>query len=148
MICFSKFVVWFGLVKAFVDQKWEINWDFLAFVVKSTLSITKLITKFTKTKESTTKAGLKASLEKGNHKSASSQPSYLNYLINKDVHCVFQLLINKESAMEIPHSLLAPWDIVEQSSSNEKGKIVPKLCLAHNQSFILESGSSVNNSIS
>ena len=90
---------------------------------------------------------LKEAIERGKHKSARSREADLKLLVHKDIVHGFQLPITPEAAMRIPHVYLAPYGIVEQSTLDEHGNLVPKLRLVHDQSFKTMSGHLVNSRI-
>jgi len=45
------------------------------------------------------------------------------------------MLIIKEAALQIPHACLVPYGIIDQTTLDDEGKVVPKLRLVHNQLF-------------
>ena len=90
---------------------------------------------------------MEEALDRGNHKSARSRENDLEKLVVKDVHYGFQLPITKEAVLKIPHACLSPYSIVDQLTIDEDGNLIPKLRLAHDQSFPSSEGRSVNNRI-
>jgi len=100
--------------------------------------------KFKKLSNSTRLDDLKAALKRGNHKSAKSWDADLMNLVTKDVQFGFQMPITTEAALKIPHACLAPYGIIDQTTLDDSGNIVPKLRLAHDQSFKPKSGHSLN----
>ncbi len=80
----------------------------------------------------------------GNHKGASLQPELLKLLVSKDVHYGYCLPLPLGNATKIPNILIAPMNIQKQNTIDEFGRIVPKDCLTHDQSFEWSSGTSVN----
>ncbi len=62
----------------------------------------------------------------GNHKGASQHPELLRQLVEKDVTQGFGLVIPLSFIERIPGALLAPMNIMEQTSITERGQIIPK----------------------
>jgi hypothetical protein len=71
----------------------------------------------------------------GNHKGASLQPELLKQLVSKDVHYGYCLPLPLGKTTKIPNILIAPMNIQKQNTIDKFGRIVPKDCLTHNQSF-------------
>ena len=93
------------------------------------------------------KADLIDALTFGNHKGATSNPDLLKDLCKKDVIHGFGLVIPISTVQKIPGALLAPMNIMEQSTIDEHGNIIPKKRLTHDQSFVWSSGTSVNSRV-
>ena len=90
-------------------------------------------------------ADVKEALIFGNHKGAKSQPELLRKLVTGDVIHGYSLPPSLNKMERIPHVCMAPLNIQAQWTINERGKIIPKDCLTHDQSFKWEAlGTSVN----
>ena len=83
----------------------------------------------------------------GNHKGANQQPELLRELINDDVTRGFALPLPLYKIKNIPVVLLAPLNIQLQRTINERGKIIPKNRMTHDQSWAWQSGTSVNSRV-
>jgi hypothetical protein len=64
---------------------------------------------------------------------------------NVDRGFAFPLPLDK--IKNVPGAILAPLNIQLQKTINERGKIIPKNRLNHNQSFVWQSGTAVNNRV-
>ena len=93
------------------------------------------------------KADLEEALTRGNHKSAKSEPKILTKLIQKDVTAGYQLPTTIASLRKIPHTCIAPYGVVHQTTIDDQGNLIPKKRAAHDQSFKFSSGSSVNSRV-
>ena len=87
---------------------------------------------------------LEEAILRGNHKSATAEPTVLTKLIKKDVDAGFQLPTTIDSLRSIPHAVVAPYGIIKQNTVDNDGNIIPKLRMAHDQTFCFSSGASVN----
>ena len=65
-------------------------------------------------------------------------------MLKEEVTHGWQLVLPPEAALEIPDAVLAPLGMANQNTINERGEIVPKSRLTHDQSFTFSSGQSVN----
>ena len=90
---------------------------------------------------------LTEAIQRGNHKSAISEPKILRKLISKDVTAGFQLPTTIESMHKIPHACIAPYGVVHQTTIDNEGNLIPKKRAAHDQSFKFSSGTSVNSRV-
>ncbi len=70
----------------------------------------------------------------GNHKGADQQQELLLKLVQDGVDRGFALPLPLDKIKKIPGVLLAPLNIQLQKTINERGKIIPKDRLSHNQS--------------
>ncbi len=82
----------------------------------------------------------------GNHKGANQQPELLRKLINDDVTRGFALPFPLYKIKKIPGVLIAPLNIQLQKTINERGEIILKNRMTHDQSWAWQSGTSVNQS--
>ncbi|MBM4076045.1 MAG: hypothetical protein FJ267_10410, partial [Planctomycetes bacterium] len=90
-------------------------------------------------------ADVKEALIFGNHKGALYQPDLLKQLVNGDVIHGYSLPLPLSKIDQIPHVCMAPLNIQAQWTINERGEIIPKDRLTHDQSFKWKaSGTSVN----
>jgi hypothetical protein len=80
----------------------------------------------------------------GNHKGAVKQQDLLVKLVTDDVIRGFALPLPLDKIARIPGVLLAPLNIQAQNTINERGKIIPKNQLTHDQSWKWQMGTSVN----
>ena len=90
----------------------------------------------------------KATMQRGNHKGATSQPTLLNKLVTKDIEHAFALPILPSAILKIKGGRLAPLNIASQWTINEHGEKIKKKRLTHDQSFQgLVSGQSLNEQV-
>jgi hypothetical protein len=83
----------------------------------------------------------------GNHKGANQQPELLRELINDEVKRGFALPLLLYKIKNIPGVLIAPLNIQQQMTINERGEIIPKNQITHDQSWAWQSGTSVNSRV-
>ncbi len=83
----------------------------------------------------------------GNHKGAVQQQDLLRKLVTGNVVQGFTLLLPLDKIAQIPGVLLAPLNIQAQNTINERGEIIPKNRLTHDQSWKWQSGTSVNSRV-
>ena len=83
----------------------------------------------------------------GNHKGANQQPELLLKLVSDDVTRGFALPLPLDKIRRIPGVLLAPLNIQLQKTINERGEIIPKNRMTHDQSWKWQSGTSVNSRV-
>ncbi len=83
----------------------------------------------------------------GNHKGEDQQPELLLKLVRDDVDRGFALPLPLDKIKKIPGVLLAPLNIQLQETINERGKIIPKDRLTHDQSWKWQSETSVNSRV-
>ena len=83
----------------------------------------------------------------GNHKGANKQQELLKKLITDDVIRGFTILLPLSKIVQIPGILLAPLNIQAQNTINERGEIIPKNRLTHDQNWKWQSGTSVNSRV-
>ena len=86
-------------------------------------------------------------LEYGNHKGVSGDLELFKNMMNNDVIHGYSLVLPRSKIIEIEGALLAPMNIADQHSINERGEIVAKKRLTHNQSYKFGSGTSVNSRV-
>jgi hypothetical protein len=87
-------------------------------------------------------------LENGNSKGAQENPAVMEDLIKGDVEHGFSLVIPRDKVMEIVGAQVAPMNVANQNSINERGEIVSKDRLTHNQSWTgSASGQSINSRV-
>ena len=87
---------------------------------------------------------LDSALQRGNHKSASSQQDLLESLIQNDVEHGHQLPVPKDIIKKIKGIVVQPYGIENQFSVNELGERIEKDRLIHDQSFDFSENNSVN----
>ena len=90
---------------------------------------------------------LHQAISRGNHKSAIQNPTTLRKLISTDVQMGYQLPIPIPTLFKIPHACVAPYGIIKQVTIDENGSRIPKLRMAHDQSFSFQSNTSVNSRV-
>ncbi|MGH7974537.1 MAG: hypothetical protein ACREBR_03335, partial [bacterium] len=83
-------------------------------------------------------------IERGNHKSALTNMNVMRDHIQEDVVHGHSLPIPIETLHMLSNVSVAPLGITKQDTINEKGEIVPKHRMTHDQSFKGPSGLSVN----
>jgi hypothetical protein len=86
-------------------------------------------------------------LDFGNHKGAKGQQELLLKLVKEDVDRGFAFPLPLDKIKNIPSIILAPLSIQLQKTINKRGKIIPKNRLTHNQSWVWQLGTSVNNQV-
>ena len=90
------------------------------------------------------KKDLQLAIERGNHKSASSNPNLLHELVQDDISHGFQIPLPLEAATRVAGGVLAPCGIASQFSINEFGERIEKDRLTHDLSFDYAEGKSLN----
>lgn len=96
--------------------------------------------------ETTRLSDLKALIERGNHKSASSEDA-INRMIpmyEKEDSRTYQIPIPISIVTKINGASMNPMGLQKQKTVNEKGEIVDKYRMTHDLSFKAPSGNSVN----
>ena len=83
----------------------------------------------------------------GNHKGTVKQQDLLVKLVTGNVIRGFALPLPLDIIAQIPGVLLAPLNIQAQNTINERGEIIPKNRLTHDQSWKWQSGTSVNSRV-
>ena len=86
-------------------------------------------------------------LKFGNHKGANKKQELLEKLVTDDVTRGFAIPFPLSKIIQIPGILLAPLNIQAQNTINERGEIIPKNRLTHDQSWKWQSGTSVNSRV-
>jgi len=88
-------------------------------------------------------------LKYGNHKSANKEKSRLLSMLQDKVHRMWQLPLPLKALPRIPRGVLAPLGMVQQDSINERGEIVDKWRLTHDQMYEIVPGAnrSVNHRV-
>jgi len=87
---------------------------------------------------------LKLALARGNHKSAKNSPHHVNTLLIKEVQRGWQLPLPPEKLLLLPGAIIAPLGLAEQASINDRGEIIHKHRITHDQSFNYSGRNSVN----
>lgn len=87
---------------------------------------------------------IKTSLSRGNHKSATTNQTLLEDLLQDDISAGFQVPLPVSSLRKIKNGVIAPYGIAFQSSINERGEVIPKERVTHDQSFCFSENNSVN----
>ena len=81
----------------------------------------------------------------GNNKGVNPNYTLFQPMMEEDVTRGFSLIIPLEKITKLKGVIIAPMNIAEQKTINERGEIIGKKRLTHNQSFNgLVSGTSVN----
>jgi hypothetical protein len=83
-------------------------------------------------------------LEFGNHKGADNNEDLFKEMMQSDVDHGYSLVIPRNKVTELEDAVISPMNIADQLGINEKGEIILKKCLTHNQSMTYLSGTSVN----
>ncbi len=83
----------------------------------------------------------------GNHKGAKGQQELLLKLVKGNVDRGFAFPLSLDKIKNIPGIILAPLNIQLQKTINKRGKIIPKNRLTHNQSWVWQLVTSVNNRV-
>jgi len=79
-------------------------------------------------------------LQYGNHKSAETEKPLLLSMLQEEVTRMWQLPLPLKALPRIPRGVLAPLGMVKQDSINERGKIVDKWWLTHDQTYEIVPG--------
>jgi hypothetical protein len=74
-------------------------------------------------------------IARGNHQSAKQRAPTLEKMMRSEVAHGWQLPLPASAARDIPQAVVAPMGLVEQATINERGEIVDKLRVTHDQSF-------------
>ena len=84
----------------------------------------------------------------GNHKGAQTRSDELADLVKKDVQFGYALPLPVRIAKVLPGALFAPMNIMDQNSINDCGRIIEKLRLTYDQSYVFGgSNTSVNSRV-
>ena len=86
-------------------------------------------------------------VERGNHKSAPSKENTLQELVIDNVWTGFQVPVPVETVKKIKGGVVEPYGIAEQFSINERGEIIEKNRITHDQSFEFLEGNSINSQL-
>ena len=78
---------------------------------------------------------LNMALIRGNHKSAKLAIERVQELLHKEVLRGWQLPLPPENLILLPGAIVAPLGLVSQATINERGEIIPKDRITHDQSF-------------
>ena len=68
-------------------------------------------------------------------------------MMNSDVIHGYSLVLPRSKILDLEGALIAPMNIADQHSINERGEIIAKKRLTHNQSYKFSSGTSVNSRV-
>ena len=90
------------------------------------------------------KQDLEEALEFGNHKGADDNPELFQTMMEDDVTHGYSLVIPRNKVTQLQGALISPMNIADQSGINERGEIIAKKRLTHNQSMVYGSGTSLN----
>ena len=91
---------------------------------------------------------LEAAIEYGNHKSTEKRVEAFQKLVSEEITRGFYLPVTLECVRSLPGAEMAPQGIVIQNSINEKGEVIQKDRVTHDQSFKWPTtGGSVNDRI-
>ena len=90
------------------------------------------------------KLDLMEALEFGNHKGVSENPDLFEKMMKNDIDYGYSLVLPRDKIEFIHDALISPMNIADQNGINERGEIVKKKRLTHNQSCKFQSGTSVN----
>ena len=93
------------------------------------------------------KKDVKEALDYGNHKGVSNDIDLFKDMMNSDVIHGYSLVLPRSKIIDLEGALLAPMNIADQNTINERGEIVAKKRLTHNQSYKFSSGTSVNSRV-
>jgi hypothetical protein len=83
-------------------------------------------------------------LSRGNHKSASNHDEIIRQLLAEDVNRGYSLILPIEAIHHLKSISISPIRCQQQNTINEKGEIIVKHRLTHDQSFPGPSGESTN----
>ena len=86
-------------------------------------------------------------IEFGNHKGLSKNQSFFEEAMKDEVSFGWQLPIPRNKISQIKGACVAPMNVTDQKSINERGEIIDKKRLTHDQGFKFSSGTSVNSRV-
>ena len=78
---------------------------------------------------------LRAIIRRGNHKSAVQDEAKVIAILQDEVKHMWQLPLPPRAVLHLPGVVIAPMGLAHQSGINERGEIVPKLRLTHDQTY-------------
>lgn len=90
---------------------------------------------------------LREAFEFGNHKGVAKNKEFFIDTMKTEVKNGWQLILPRHRALEIKDALLAPMNVIQQKSINEKGEIIEKMRLTHDQGMKFSSKTSVNSRV-
>lgn len=93
------------------------------------------------------KRDLLEAIEFGNHKGAIKNSQLLEEKLRVEVEHGYQLVLPLMKVQQLEGALMAPMNIADQNTINERGEIIPSKRLTHNQSKEFGSGTSVNSRV-
>jgi hypothetical protein len=80
-------------------------------------------------------ADIGANLLRGNHQSAKAHAKQILDMMTSEVENGWQLILPWLAIFLLPGAILAPMGLVTQETITERGEIIPKSRLTHDQSF-------------
>ena len=90
---------------------------------------------------------LNLAILRGNHKSAKIAITSVKKLLHKEVERGWQLPLPPEKLAKLPGAIVAPLGLVSQNTINDRGEIIPKDRITHDQSFDFSPSNSVNHRV-
>jgi hypothetical protein len=92
---------------------------------------------------------LHAMMARGNHQSAKLRADRLETMMQSEVQHGWQLPLPPDASFLIPGAVIAPMGLVLQTTINERGEIVEKFRVTHDQSYnpVRQTQRSVNNRV-
>jgi hypothetical protein len=90
---------------------------------------------------------LTMALIRGNHKSATTAIERVQCLLHKEVQRGWQLPLPPEKLTLLPGAVVAPLGLVSQATINDRGEVIPKDRITHDQSFNFSARNSVNSRV-
>ena len=90
---------------------------------------------------------LKLALTRGNHKSATIAIDKVEGLLRKEVQRGWQLPLPPDKLVQLPGAIVAPLGLVSQATINDRGEVIPKDRITHDQSFNYSANNSVNSRV-
>ena len=93
------------------------------------------------------KEDLIEALDFGNHKGVDKHDELFNEIMEEEVRRGWVLPIPRQKVLEIDRAIMAPMNIASQFGINEKGKIIEKKRLTHNQSMVHSSETSIDSRV-
>jgi hypothetical protein len=97
--------------------------------------------------ESDRVSDLNNAILRGNHKSAKQNMEAVQHLLHKEVVRGWQLPLPPDKLNLLPGAIVAPLGLAAQNTINERGEIVPKNRLIHDQTFDFSPANSVNHRV-
>ena len=95
--------------------------------------------------EETRLCDLKASIKRGNHKSAKRHSTFVSDALRKEIEKGWELILPLDEVENIPGLVMSPMGVANQLGVSEEGTFMPKKRLTHDLSFTQEASNEAIN---